>query len=127
LWEASLLGERRLLLEASRLRSERVCQARRRWLELLAGRICEWRTGLLTLIEGLLVADTHTWLAELRLSKLGLRLEACWLWLHGRELLLHLGHLGHQAVRLLLWEASTITGRLSLLELLVLLAHLKFL
>jgi hypothetical protein len=82
----------------------------------------------LALVEGLLVADTHTCLAELRLSELGLGLEACWLWLHGRELLGHLRHLGHQAIRLLLLrEASAIAGRLRLLELLVLLAHLKFL
>ena len=95
LWEASLLRERRLLLEASRLRGERVCQARRRRLELLAGRVCEWRASLLTLVEGLLVADAHTLLAELRLSELRLRLETCGLWLHGRKLLRHLGHLGH--------------------------------
>lgn len=94
---------------------------------MLAGRVCEWRASLLTLVEGLLVADAHSLLAELRLSELGLRLEACWLWLHGRELLLHLGHLGHQAILLLLGEASTVTGGLRLLELLILLSHLEFL
>jgi hypothetical protein len=94
---------------------------------LLARRVREWRAGLLALVEGLLVADAHTLLTELRLSELGLRLETCGLWLHGRELLLHLGHLGHQAILLLLWEATRVTGRLGLLELLVLLTHLEFL
>jgi hypothetical protein len=127
LWEASLLGERRLLLEASRLRDKRVCQTRGRWLELLARRVCERRAGLLALVEGLLVADAHTLLTELSLTELGLRLEACGLWLHGRELLWHLRHLGHQAMRLLLREASTIPCRLCLLELLILLPHLELL
>ena len=62
---------------------------------MLARRVCEGRAGLLTLVEGLLVADTHTRLAELGLSELRLGLEARWLWLHGGELLLHLRHLGH--------------------------------
>ena len=95
---------------------------------MLAGRVCEGRAGLLALVEGLLVTDTHTLLAELGLSELGLGLEACWLWLHGGELLLHLRHLGHQAILLLLLlREATITSRLSLLELLILLLHLEFL
>lgn len=96
---------------------------------MLARRVCEGRAGLLALVEGLLVANTHTLLAKLGLSELRLGLEARWLWLHGRELLLHLRHLWHQSVLLLLLlrEASTITSRLSLLELLVLLLHLEFL
>ena len=95
---------------------------------MLARRVCEGRAGLLALVEGLLVTDTHTLLAELGLSELGLGLEACWLWLHGRELLLHLRHVGHQSVLLLLLlRVATITGRLSLLELLILLLHLEFL
>lgn len=95
---------------------------------MLARRVRERRAGLLALVEGLLVADAHTLLAKLGLAELRLRLEAGWLWLHGRELLLHLGDLGHQSVLLLLLrEATTITSRLSLLELLVLLLHLEFL
>ena len=95
---------------------------------MLARRVCEGRAGLLALVEGLLVADTHTLLTKLGLAELRLRLEARWLWLHGRELLLHLLHLRHQSVLLLLlWEATTITSRLSLVELLVLLLHLEFL
>ena len=95
---------------------------------MLARRVRERRASLLALVEGLLVADTHTLLTKLGLAELRLRLEARWLWLHGRELLLHLLHLGHQSVLLLLlWEATTITSRLSLLELLVLLLHLEFL
>jgi len=96
-------------------------------LELLAGRVCEWGAGLLALVDGLLVADAHALLTELRLAELGLRLETCGLWLHGGELLWHLRHLRHHTVRLLLREATRITGRLRLLVLLILLLHLKFL
>ena len=94
---------------------------------MLARRVCEWGAGLLALVDGLLVADAHDLRAKLRLTELRLRLETCWLWLHGRELLWHLRHLRHYTVRLLLREATRVTSRLGLLELLILLLHLQFL
>lgn len=115
-----LLQERGLLLETGRLlRRERVRETRRTWLELLPRRIGEGRAGLLALVQCLLVHTLLLWLAELRLTKLRLRLEAGRLRWHGRVLL------RHHAILLLLREA-TVAGLLRL-ELLVLLLHLEFL
>jgi hypothetical protein len=122
LLETSLLRERRLLLETGGLGSEAVRHTGGSRLELLARRIREWRAGLLTLGESLLIAYTHSLLAELRLSELRLGLETCWLGLH--VLLWNLGHLGDHAI--LLGEAAVSSG-LRLLHLLILLLHLEFL
>lgn len=112
--------ESRLLLESGGLRSERIYKTRRSiGLEGLARRVGEWRTGLLHLVA------LHLWLTKLRLAELRLRLEAGRLWLHRRVLLRHRRHRGHCTVLLLL-RVATIASRL-LLELLVLLLHLKFL
>lgn len=90
-------------------------------MEWLARWVCEGRAGLLTHVQGLLIALLR--LAELRLAELALWLETSGLGLHGRVLLLNLRH---HAILLL----HAISGglRLELLKLLLsLLSGLQFL